>query len=73
MIEVTKYGNRKLYSKTDKKYLTLNALRDKVRTGTEVKVTDHKTGADVTAKTLAAIVSTLNLDTTKLSKIIKGE
>lgn len=73
MIEVTKYGNRKLYSKTSSEYLTLGALRDKIKAGNEVKVTDHETGADITDKVLASVVTTMGLSTKRLSQIIKGE
>jgi polyhydroxyalkanoate synthesis regulator protein len=73
MIQITRYSNRKLYSKTDSTYLTLEALRDKIKTGATVKVTDHKTGTDITAKVLAATVTTLNLEVAQLQKLIKGE
>lgn len=73
MLQIVRYGNRKLYNKNESKYLTLTALRDKIKAGGEIKVTDHKTGADITPKVLASVITTLNLDTQKLSKIIKGE
>lgn len=72
MIEITKYANRKLYNKSSSEYLTLSALRDKVKAGNEVKVTDHETGADITSKVLASVITTMGLDTKRLSQIIKG-
>jgi len=73
MLELTKYENRKLYSKTDSKYLTLGTLRDKIRAGVVVKVTEHKTGADVTANVLKSVLTTMDISVNNLQKIIKGE
>jgi polyhydroxyalkanoate synthesis regulator protein len=73
MLEIVRYRNRKLYNKNESKYLTLVSLRNKIKEGAEVKVTDYKTGTDITAKTLAAAVSTLNLNVAQLQKLIKGE
>lgn len=73
MLQIVRYGNRKLYNKNESKYLTLGALRDKIKAGGEVKVTDYKTGADITPKVLASVITIMDLDTQKLSNIIKGD
>jgi polyhydroxyalkanoate synthesis repressor PhaR len=53
---VKKYGNRRLYDTEDSKYVRLGELADKVRRGTDVRVVDAATGADLTAETLVQII-----------------
>ena len=72
MLQITRYSNRKLYSKTDSRYLTLETLRDKIKAGVVVSVTEHDTGADITAKVLASAISTMDIPVEKLQEIIKG-
>jgi len=54
MLNIVRYQNRKLYSKNDKKYITLGEINDWVRAGRSITVASHKTGEDLTDKTLAA-------------------
>lgn len=51
-----KYANRRIYDTTSSRYVTLEALAEKIREGREVKVIDAKTEADVTAFILTQIV-----------------
>ena len=51
-----KYANRRIYDTTSSRYVTLEALAEKIREGQEVKVIDAKTEADVTAFILTQIV-----------------
>lgn len=48
METILKYSNRKLYSKELKKYVTLPYLLEKINSGADVRVLDHKTKKDVT-------------------------
>jgi polyhydroxyalkanoate synthesis repressor PhaR len=51
-----KYANRRIYDTNGSRYVTLEALANKIRQGQEVKVIDAKTKADVTAFILTQIV-----------------
>jgi polyhydroxyalkanoate synthesis repressor PhaR len=53
---IKKYGNRRLYDTGDSKYVTLEELAVKVRSGAELRVVDAQTGDDLTQATLAQIV-----------------
>lgn len=63
-LEISKYPNRRYYDKTRSRHLTLEEIYAAIREGHEVRVTDSKTGADITAKVLALII--LELDPPKL-------
>ncbi len=51
-----KYANRRLYSMSDSKYVTLGDMSEFIRKGHEVKVIDAKTEEDVTALILTQII-----------------
>lgn len=53
---VKKYGNRRLYDTSDSRYITLEELAAKVRSGSDVQVVDAKTGKDLTQATLTQII-----------------
>ncbi|HWM88521.1 MAG TPA: polyhydroxyalkanoate synthesis regulator DNA-binding domain-containing protein [Kofleriaceae bacterium] len=53
---IKKYGNRRLYDTEDSRYITLDELADKIRTGTDVRVVDAKSGEDLTQTTLTQII-----------------
>ncbi len=55
-VTIKKYGNRRLYDTQDSRYITLEELAEKVRAGTDVRVVDVKTGADLTQPTLTQII-----------------
>jgi polyhydroxyalkanoate synthesis repressor PhaR len=63
-LDIRKYPNRRYYDATHSKHLTLDQIRDLVRDGYDIKVTDSKTGADITAQLLTQII--LELETPKL-------
>jgi polyhydroxyalkanoate synthesis repressor PhaR len=54
--QITRYGSRKLYDTSARRYVSLDDLAQHVRAGEHLQVTDKKTGADVTAQTLALVV-----------------
>jgi polyhydroxyalkanoate synthesis repressor PhaR len=56
MVLVKRYPNRKLYNTDSKQYITLDGIADLIREGTEVQVTDHASGEDLTALTLTQII-----------------
>jgi len=55
MHKIKKYANRKMYDRTDKRYITMAQLAELIKSGEEVSIVDNNTGEDLTA----AIVSQL--------------
>jgi len=55
-IILKKYANRRLYDTDKSKYVTLNEVAERIRSGQQVEVVDAKTKADVTAFILTQIV-----------------
>ncbi|MBV8761391.1 MAG: hypothetical protein JO257_29100, partial [Deltaproteobacteria bacterium] len=53
---IKKYGNRRLYDTGDSRYVTLDELAAKIRTGADLRVVDAQTGEDLTQATLTQIV-----------------
>ncbi len=53
---VKKYGNRRLYDTDASRYITLEDLTETIRKGTDVRVVDAKSGADLTQVTLTQII-----------------
>src|SRR5579872_4860512 len=63
-LQIRKYPNRRYYDATRSRHLTLEDIRSLVRDGADIRVTDSKTSADITAKVLAQII--LELDAEKI-------
>ena len=57
VIEIKKYGNRRLYDAGGSRYVNLDDLAAFVREGKEVRVIDAKTGRDLTRVTLTQIIT----------------
>lgn len=55
-VVVKKYGNRRLYDTGDSRYVTLDELAAKIRTGVDLRIVDAQTGEDLTQATLTQIV-----------------
>lgn len=53
---IKKYGNRRLYDTSDSRYVTLDELAAKIRSGSDLRVVDAQTGEDLTQATLTQIV-----------------
>jgi polyhydroxyalkanoate synthesis repressor PhaR len=66
-LEIKKYPNRRYYSTTHRRHLTLEEIRTLIQQGYDLKVTDAKTSADITAQVLTQII--LELDTPKLDSL----
>ncbi len=54
---IKRYPNRKLYDTEARQYISLEGVAELVRQGQDVRVTDHASGEDLTAQTLAQIIS----------------
>lgn len=55
-IVIKKYGNRRLYSTAESRYLTLEELEEAIRSGKTVQVVDASSGEDLTAQVLTQIL-----------------
>jgi polyhydroxyalkanoate synthesis repressor PhaR len=66
-LDIRKYSNRRYYDSTHSRHLTLEEIRSFIQQGYDLKVTDGKSGADITAQTLTQII--LELDTPKLDSL----
>src|SRR5215471_16716958 len=66
-LEIKKYPNRRYYDATHSRHLTLEEIRALIQQGYDIKVTDAKTGADITGQVLTQII--LELDTPKLDSL----
>lgn len=56
MLVVKKYPNRRLYDTAESRYITLEDLANRVKSGSDVLVQDATTGADLTQATLTQII-----------------
>src|SRR5512143_1375194 len=54
---IKKYGNRRLYDTAGSRYVNLDDIARLVREGKDVKVTDARTGHDLTRVTLTQIIT----------------
>ncbi len=53
---VKKYSNRRLYDTTNKKYVTLEEISSLIRNGSEVKVIDSQSGANISKVILIQVI-----------------
>lgn len=53
---IKKYPNRRLYDTEQSKYVTLDELRELVEAGEAIKVSDARSGEDLTRQTLLQII-----------------
>jgi polyhydroxyalkanoate synthesis repressor PhaR len=63
-LDIRKYPNRRYYDTTHSRHLTLDEIRSLISDGYDIKVTDSKSGADITAQVLTQII--LELETPKI-------
>lgn len=56
---ITRYrgGSRKLYDRTESRYISLEEIPGLIRRGEQLRVVDNATGADVTGQVLAQVIS----------------
>jgi polyhydroxyalkanoate synthesis regulator protein len=69
MEEIVKYKNRKLYSRTSKRYVNLTDIKEMVQEKKTVVVTDFN-GSDITSVTLAKVVALTDASVNELETII---
>jgi polyhydroxyalkanoate synthesis repressor PhaR len=55
-ILIKKYNNRRLYDTGESRYITLEELAAKIRSGADVRIVDAQTGDDLTQSTLVQLV-----------------
>lgn len=53
---IKKYSNRRLYDSTNKRYVTLEDISELIREGSEVKVIDSQSGADISKVILIQVI-----------------
>ncbi len=63
-LELRKYPNRRYYDATRSRHVTLEEIQSLIQEGYEIRVTDSKSGEDITGKVLAQIL--LEFDPPKL-------
>ena len=54
---IKKHANRRLYDTAEKKYVSLENIRDTINDGIDIQVEDSKTGADITRPILLQIMA----------------
>lgn len=69
---IKRYNNRKLYSTTLSKYVTINYVLDLVRTKQKFKVIDNSTGKDITTKAVKTSLMELPMSLDTMQKLIRG-
>lgn len=71
MIKITKHKNNKLYVPELVRYTNLTEIKELVKSGEKIEVTDY-TGTDITALVLSQVlVLTKNVPVYKLSELIQ--
>lgn len=70
ILDIRKYPNRRYYDATRSRHLTLEVIRDLIKEGYDVRVTDNQTSTDITSKVLAQII--LDLDAPKFDLFPAG-
>jgi polyhydroxyalkanoate synthesis repressor PhaR len=64
-LDIRRYANRRFYDATRSTHITQEEIHQFIRNGHEVRVTDAKTGEDITVRVLAQII--LDMDQPKLA------
>ncbi len=55
-VQIKKYPNRRYYDATRSRHVTLQDLHELIRSGTDIRVTDSRSGADITNLVLLQIL-----------------
>ncbi len=67
---LVRYSNRKTYSISQRKYVNLAYLLQKLASNEDFVVTEHKTGKDVTSKLIRQAVATSELTAEQIKKAL---
>jgi polyhydroxyalkanoate synthesis repressor PhaR len=73
METIKKYNNRKLYSTTLSKYVTLNYITELVKTDQKFQVIEVKTKKDITEETMQQSLMLIQLPKSTLIALLRGE
>jgi polyhydroxyalkanoate synthesis regulator protein len=75
MIRLVKYTNKKMYNAQTSKYMNLAEIKDAIKGGERVQISDYETGEDITPQILSQIlVQTKKVNPEILRQLIeKGE
>lgn len=65
VVEIRRYTNRRFYDTSQSKHVTLEEIRNIVRDGRNVRITDASTGEDITPRILTQII--LDYDDEKIT------
>jgi polyhydroxyalkanoate synthesis repressor PhaR len=57
VVQIKKYGNRRLYDTAGSRYVNLDGIAALIREGKQVQIVDAKTGQDLTRVTLTQIIT----------------
>ena len=66
-LEIKKYANRRYYDSSRSGHLTLKRIRELIQQGHDLRITEAKSGRDITVQVLAQII--LELDRPKLDRV----
>jgi len=72
METIKRYGNRKLYSTTLSKYVTLKYVLDLVRTNQSFTVIDNADKTDITKQTMMQSLGQMELSKGVIEAVIRG-
>ncbi|MGC6516853.1 MAG: polyhydroxyalkanoate synthesis regulator DNA-binding domain-containing protein [Candidatus Puniceispirillaceae bacterium] len=64
--EIKKYANRRLYDTAASSYITLQDVAHLIQKGRKVKISDAKTGEDLTSATLLQIMTEIHNEGTRI-------
>ena len=56
LLEIRKYQNRRYYNTTESRHMSLEEIHRKICDGFDIRVTDAKSGTDITSKVLVQIL-----------------
>ena len=65
VVEIRRYSNRRFYDTSRSRHVTLEGIRDIVRSGRDVRITEASTGEDITSRILTQII--LDYDDRKIT------
>ena len=71
ILKITKYKNRKLYSKDASKYVTLSELYEFIKSGHTIEVTSQDEEQDLTIDVLKEVVKCAKVKQSDLYNIIQ--
>jgi polyhydroxyalkanoate synthesis regulator protein len=68
--KLIRYSNRKTYSTTQKKYVKLTELLQKLKSNEEFEIVEHGTGVDITDKVMCQAMANSGLTIAQIKKAL---